>query len=133
MNASLKDLVQKGLYNVYALVDRKGADAKLEAIYDQYGIEGADRLSANEIKSMSFKSFLETKANEAMSTTQAGFGGNFVNSEVLVETILDSVRDRETLLSYIANQRTMQNPIEAIPVEGSDFEMAYLAENANVP
>jgi hypothetical protein len=114
---NLKEMIQSGLYNIYGLIDRKGADTRLEAIYDEKGLEGADRLSVAEIKSMSFKQFLETKANEAMSTGQAGFGGNFVNSEVLVQTILDSVRDRQTLLSYIANQRTMQNPIEAIPVE----------------
>lgn len=127
-----KQLITSWLYNVYMLTWMKSQEA-LDAMYESKGVDAQDRLSINEIKSMKFGQFLESKANEAMSTTQAGFGGNFVNSEVLVNAILDSVRDAETLLSYIPNQRTMLNPIEAIPVEWADFDMEYLAENADVP
>jgi hypothetical protein len=112
-----KQEIIKGLYNVYALANTKNADEMLGKMYDAQEVAVEDRLTADEIKSMSFGRFMETKANESMSTTQSGFGGNFVNGEVLVQTILESVRDRETLLSYIENQRQMVNPIEAIPVE----------------
>jgi HK97 family phage major capsid protein len=129
----MNQTIIKSLFNVYNLVDKKNAQDLLDKAYDHAGVEGADRLSVAEIKGMQFKAFIETKANEAMSTTQATFGGNFVNGEVLVNTILESVRDGDTLLNYVANQRTMVNPIEAIPVEWADFEMTALAENANVP
>jgi len=113
----MNQTIIKSLFNVYNLVDKKNAQDLLDKAYDHAGVEGADRLSVAEIKGMQFKAFIETKANEAMSTTQATFGGNFVNGEVLVNTILESVRDGDTLLNYVANQRTMVNPIEAIPVE----------------
>lgn len=136
----MRELIQKSLVNLYTFANVEKAQGVLDAMYEANNVDSADRLSVAQIKSMKFEDFIGsdvnamlTKANESMSTGQATFGGNFVNGEVLIETILNSVRDAETLLSYVQNQITMTNPIQAIPVEGADVEMKALAENANVP
>lgn len=135
-----KEIIQQSLLNLYTFANVEKAQSILDNMYEANNVDSADRLSVAQIKSMKFDEFIGsqvnamlTKANESMSTGQATFGGNFVNGEILIDTILNSVRDADTLLSYVQNQITMTNPIQALPVEWADVEMKSFAENADVP
>lgn len=124
-----KNTLINSIFNAYVLSKSKDADNILSAIYADSDI----KLTASQVSNMKLQDFIVTKANESMSTDQATFGGNFVNGEVLINTILDRVRDRETLLTYIPNQMNMANPIVGVPVEWDDPVMSAFAENADVP
>lgn len=117
------------IFNSYILTKSKNADSIAQALSEKTG----ETLTPEMVAGMKLEQFMQTKANEAMSTGQAGSGGNTVNGEVLANIIVDRVRDQESLLSFLPNQRNMVNPIEPILVEGPDVEFASFAENADVP
>ena len=74
---------------------------------------------------------LETRANESMSTGQDGFGQDFVPTD-LASTIINKVRDMDTLMSKLPAPMAMTSASYTIPVEGTDPTWIATAENANV-
>lgn len=74
---------------------------------------------------------IETRANEAMTTGQDGFGQDFVPTD-LASTILAKVRDANTFVSKISAPIIMPTATYTIPVEGSDPTWIATGEQANV-
>ena len=86
-----------------------------------------------EFKWMSVNKFLETKANEANSTGQSWYWSEFVTLPILEDTIIDRIKDKETILSHIPNQKQMLSSIVKFPVKGSKIRLSTYTEDANVP
>lgn len=62
---------------------------------------------------------IETKANEAMHSTQAGFGDEYVPTE-MAANVIEAARDRSTILGEITNIWDMPTNPFTVPVEGDD-------------
>lgn len=73
----------------------------------------------------------ETRADEAMSTGQDGFGQDFVPSD-LASTVMENVRNANTFVSRLSAPIVMPTSIYTIPVEGGDPTWIATSENANV-
>jgi len=75
--------------------------------------------------------WVETRANESMSTGQDGYGQDFVPSD-LASTVLASVRDANTIVSRLNAPIVMPTSTYTMPVEWSDNTWYATSENANV-
>lgn len=76
---------------------------------------------------------IETKANESMSSAQAGFGDEFVPTE-MAKNVIEAARAESTVLSQIpaANIWDMPSPTFNLPVQGADPTFYLTGENTNV-
>lgn len=93
-------------------------DAKVENFYD-----------------MSFEQFMETNANEAMSTGQVWFGKEFVDEEILVAMLIERLEDENSLLWLIpsSNIKRMNGKKETLPARGKKIRMVGWSENVDIP
>lgn len=74
---------------------------------------------------------VETRANEAMSTGQAGSGADYVPSDFSSQIIM-AARDKKSLFSLLPSALTMPTDTWNIPVEGDDMTWYATNENADV-
>lgn len=74
---------------------------------------------------------METRSNEAMSTWQDGYGQDYVPTD-LASTIINKVRDMDTLTSKLPAPIMMSSASYTIPVEWADPTWYASAEQANV-
>lgn len=81
---------------------------------------------------MSFGQFIETNANEAMTTGQVGFGKEFVEQEILDSMLLERIQDSKSLLAY-ANIKRVTWYKGRILARGKKLRMVWGSENADVP
>ncbi|MHA1379610.1 MAG: hypothetical protein ACTSRG_14650 [Candidatus Helarchaeota archaeon] len=74
---------------------------------------------------MSFAEFMETNANEAMSTGQVGFGKEFVDQEILVAMLIERLEDENSLIGLIptSNIKRMNGKKETLPARGKKIRM----------
>ena len=76
---------------------------------------------------------LETKANEAMSSAQAGFGDEWVPTE-MADSIIENARAEEGLFSLIPSSQNIDMPTNPydLPVESTDPTWYNTAEEPDV-
>jgi len=74
---------------------------------------------------------IDTKANESMSSAQAGYGDEFVPSD-LASQVMGLVRDSSTILSKLPAPIAMPTNPYTLPVEGADMSWYHTAENTDV-
>lgn len=74
---------------------------------------------------------IETKANEAMTTGQDGYGQDFVPTD-LASYVLETVRNADTLMSKLPTPIVMPSPTYTIPVEWADPTWYATSEQADV-
>lgn len=86
----------------------------------------------NEVYKMSFLDFIESNANEAMSSTETGFGKEFVPAEILDSMLVERLDDDESLLSMV-NMKRMDGPKVLIWVRGKKIRMVWGVEHDEVP
>jgi len=91
--------------------------------------------SVDSLYEMSFSEFIETNANEAMSTGQVGFGKEFVDQEILVAMLIERFGDENSILSMIpsSNIKRMNGKKETLPARGKKIRMVWGIENADIP
>lgn len=93
---------------------------------------GGSTHTVDQLLSMSVKDFARTNANEIMTTTQTGFGKDFVPSELLYSSLLDRVNDGDSLLGDFL-MKQMQGPVEKVPSKGAVVNMKLISENNTNP
>lgn len=74
---------------------------------------------------------LEVKANEAMSSAQAGYGDEFVPTDLASQILMD-VRDANSIFSKLATPVNMPTNPYVLPVEGSDPTFYAASESTGV-
>lgn len=75
---------------------------------------------------------VETKADESMHTDNTGAGEEFVDTG-MASTVLNKVREENTLLSKLPTSIIMPTADYKLPIEGGDPTWYATAENKNVP
>lgn len=75
---------------------------------------------------------METRANEAMSTGQDGFGQDFVPTD-LASMVMQKVRNASTFVSKLGTPMIMPSNPYKLPLEGSDPVWYASSEQANQP
>lgn len=73
----------------------------------------------------------EVKANEAMHSTQSGYGDEFVPTDLATQ-VLQLVRDEDTILSKLPAPIVMPTNPYDIPIEGADMTWYHTSENTGV-
>lgn len=77
---------------------------------------------------------IETKANEAMHSTQSGFGDQFVPTE-LASRVIEKSRDMSFVMSKLPSENIVKMPTNPydMPVEGGDPTWYHTAESTDYP
>ncbi len=109
----------------------------LKAIYDNSTLNTKTwKYEVNaDVKAMTVDQLI-TKANEANSTGQDGFGADFVVPEQLLSNVIARVSATDSILDYIPAENQfndLSSSTVSIPVRGWAIRMRWAAENANVP
>ena len=74
---------------------------------------------------------MDTKANESMSAAQAGYGDEFVPTDLATQ-VMGLVRDDDTILSKLPAPIAMTSNPYNIPIEGADMTRYNTAEQTGV-
>lgn len=77
---------------------------------------------------------MESKSNEAMTSTQAGYGDEFV-PEDLAQSVIEKARDQSVILTKLPSENIfdpMPTQPYDVPVEGGDPTFYATSESANV-
>lgn len=107
---------------------REKAETALNKMFKNAKVEE----TVENLYDMNFLEFMQTNANESMSTGQVGFGKEFVDQEILSSMLVDRLEDDMSLLS-MANIKRMNGRKETLPVRGAKIRMVGGSENADVP
>lgn len=93
-----------------------------------------DGVDTNFVKlgNMSFREFIDSNANEAMSTDQTGFGKEFVESEILDRVLIDRIEDPNSLIALFASKTMLAEKVR-FPVRGAKIRMIGGTEQKDVP
>lgn len=83
-------------------------------------------------KGLGMTEMVETKANEAMHTTNTWDGAEFVDTQ-LSSNILTKLRERESFSSKFPAPFDMPTSTYELPIEWADPIFNYTGENGNVP
>ena len=88
--------------------------------------------TVEKLLTMKAEDFIKTNANEVMTTWSTGFGAEWVQTTVIANTIIDRIRNTETLLSRV-NITRMSWPVVIKPVAGGRTRMVATSENTDQP
>ena len=110
---------------------KEKAETALNKMFKSAGVE----VKADSLYEMSFTEFMETNANEAMSTGQVWFGKEFVDQEILVAMLIERLEDENSLLGLIpsSNIKRMNGKKETLPARGKKIRMVWGSENVDIP
>lgn len=92
---------------------------------------GENRSVAQLLK-LSGENFMETNANEAMTTGQAGFGAEFVQTYILEPALIERLSNTDSLAAD-AMQKTMSAGVNKYPVRGARRRMIGTTESNSYP
>jgi len=79
---------------------------------------------------MTFKNFVESNANDIMATSEAGFGKEFIEDDVLIGQLLERVETSKNILSKF-NFKKMLNGTQSVPVRGKKIRMRLTQESTD--
>lgn len=88
--------------------------------------------TVEQLLQMSRAEFLQTNANEAMHTTNTGFGAEFVESVVLSRELIDRMTNDESLMSSVVMHQ-MNAKVVDYPVKGTRIRMTGQSETTTYP
>ncbi len=117
------------MYNALALM-HANKDAEMKK--DLNSVLNQDNLTVDQLLKMNGADFLQTNANEVMGTGQAGFGKEWVETEVIVAELMDRIKNSKSLLAY-ARAWFPDNDTILFPVKGKRVRMVLLNENTEQP
>lgn len=117
------------------------AETAMNRMFKKAGITSMNKqgvksdLKIDSLYDMSFADFMETNANEAMTTGQVGFGKEFVDQEILVAMLIERLEDENSLMGLIptSNIKRMNGKKETLPARGKKIRMVWGNENADIP
>lgn len=93
---------------------------------------GGENRTVAELVKLSGEQFMMTNANEAMTTTQAGFGLEFVQTYILAPELIERLSNTDSLLSD-AMQKEMTAGVNKFPVRGARRRMIGTSESNGYP
>lgn len=120
----------KLLYNAIALnhVAKKGWEMES----DLNNVLKDENVTVGKLLNMDAKDFYKTNANEVLSTTQVGFGKEFVEETILAKELIERLETNDSLL-VDATIKLMSWKSVNYPVRGKKVRMSLQIENLNDP
>jgi hypothetical protein len=118
--------------NALALMHINKVGGEMLADFEAAMTNAGETRTVAQLVQMSGVDFLETNANEAMSTGQSGFGADFVQSTVLSTELIERMRNETSLLSVLPVHQ-MNNKTMDFPVRGTRIRMTGQSESNSYP
>lgn len=111
-------------------ISKNGGDM-LKDFENMLKANGENR-TVSQLLKLSGESFMLTNANEAMSSGQAGFGAEFVQTYILEPALIERLGNTESLAAD-AMQKTMSAAVNKYPVRGARRRMIGTTEENSYP